>query len=173
METLPTIINFILALISVLAWLLNVRESKSRVKESKARTDNFDATTDKIRNDILSQLEEQFEQMRTRLVSENGELQKRIKFLEESQREKDRVYDLERTAKRDELNNIKQQLVTVQDLNAALIIKFEQMQAVNKEKDVRIQGLERQNVELRLTIEQHTLLLKKTGQLTPNDKAKT
>jgi len=156
MEILPILINFIVALVSVGAWLLNRRESKSR-------TDNFDVSTDKLRNEILDQLEAQFEKLKKKLIAENKELQAEIEALRTRMREKDEAYEIERNAKREELNNIKDQLVTVQQMNSAFITQFETMRAIDREKNIRIGDLERKNVELKTLVEQHTKILKKTG----------
>lgn len=96
-------------------------------------------------------------------LSTQAEMQKQIKELVlELDRERD-SRDKERDAKREELNRIYDQLSTVQSINSGLITQVGVLQKLNAEKDLRIKELEQ-------LVDQHTRILKKTGQLPQRSK---
>lgn len=96
-------------------------------------------------------------------LSTQAEMQKQIKDLVlELDRERD-SRDKERDAKREELNRIYDQLATVQSINSGLITQVGTLQKLNVEKDARIK-------ELESLVDQHTKILRKTGQLPARNK---
>ena len=162
MENISLLINFILALISVGAWLQNRRESKSKI-------DNLDVATDKLRNELVMELDAQFETFKKRMLERNKELELQIEILQRTSKEREEAYGIERNAKREELNGILAQLRTVQDMNSSFVNKFDTMQKIDMEKDERIRGLEKDNFRLKELVDQHSRILRKTGQLPSRD----
>jgi predicted RNase H-like nuclease (RuvC/YqgF family) len=117
MKDVSVLISFIMALVSVGAWLLNRRESKARIKESESKTENFDTITDKLRGEIVEQLRDQLGKQNEALVTQNKQLISdlerlgiEIKNLKTENREKDERFESETNRWRDGYRRLEERI---------------------------------------------------------------